>query len=386
MSPAVAPPDSGDDPAEGEWLASDDEWSAEQPAWSGGDEGEEIDFPIADYDDLTVDQIMPLLPQLYSDELDVVESREMAGQGRPEITAELARLREEGTLADGELDPEAAPAVAAAMSVEDEPVEDEGYEEEPVEDEGYEEEPVEVEGYEEEPVEVEEYEEEPVEVEWYEEEPVAAAAVEEDQGWADDEPDLPIEGYDALAYSQIVALLGELDDEELTEIRAHEAANKGRQTVLADIDRRLGAAPAPVPTAARQAPAAPPPLPLPAKKTTPRKAAAGKKAAVVTVPAKKVAGRKVAAVVTVPAKKAAAKKAAVVTVPAKKAVGRKVAAVVTVPAKKAVGRKVAAVVTVPAKKAAGRKATVKKAPTKKAAVTTPARRVAAPAKKVTKKR
>jgi hypothetical protein len=76
--------------AEGdEWLAADQEWEAPAGEW----EEEEVEFPIADYDELTVDEILPLLPQLYTDELDVVEEREASGQNRPEIVGELQRLR-----------------------------------------------------------------------------------------------------------------------------------------------------------------------------------------------------------------------------------------------------------------------------------------------------
>jgi hypothetical protein len=73
-----------------EWLASDFE------AVDGGveeDVEEEVEFPIADYDDLTAGQILPLLPQLYADEIGVVEARELATKGRPEILERLAQLR-----------------------------------------------------------------------------------------------------------------------------------------------------------------------------------------------------------------------------------------------------------------------------------------------------
>ncbi|MEO7428130.1 MAG: hypothetical protein ABIY48_01985, partial [Acidimicrobiales bacterium] len=56
----------------GEWLASDqDAFEADADAQES-DDGEEVDFPIADYDTLSVGQILPLLPQLYSDEIEVV--------------------------------------------------------------------------------------------------------------------------------------------------------------------------------------------------------------------------------------------------------------------------------------------------------------------------
>jgi hypothetical protein len=55
-------------------------------------------FPIADYDDLTVGEIVPLLPKLYADEVDVVETREKAGKARTQILAKLEEVR--GILAD----------------------------------------------------------------------------------------------------------------------------------------------------------------------------------------------------------------------------------------------------------------------------------------------
>jgi hypothetical protein len=78
------------EPETSEWLA------AEQDAWPATDtweEGEEVEFPIADYDTLTVGQILPLLPQLYADEIDVVEERERLTKARPQVLAQLAELR-----------------------------------------------------------------------------------------------------------------------------------------------------------------------------------------------------------------------------------------------------------------------------------------------------
>ncbi len=71
---------------DGEWLASD------QDGWSA-DDGEEVDFPIADYDDLTVGQILPLLPQLYADEIDVVADRERSTKARSAVLGKLEELR-----------------------------------------------------------------------------------------------------------------------------------------------------------------------------------------------------------------------------------------------------------------------------------------------------
>src|SRR5688500_2505822 len=82
-APAAAPVA---DDSSSEWLASD---------WEETEEVEAVDFPIADYDDLTAGQILPLLPQLYPDEIGVVEARELSTKARPEILDKLTELRGE---------------------------------------------------------------------------------------------------------------------------------------------------------------------------------------------------------------------------------------------------------------------------------------------------
>ena len=49
-------------------------------------------FPIADYDDLRVNQILPLLPELDDDELAVVADRERSGSGRYSILVRIDEL------------------------------------------------------------------------------------------------------------------------------------------------------------------------------------------------------------------------------------------------------------------------------------------------------
>ncbi len=88
-----------------DWAASSsaskkEDWAAD--SW----DDTEVDFPIADYDELTVAQILPLLPQLYADEIGIVEARERATKARPSILDKLASLRGD----------EAAPAAKAASS------------------------------------------------------------------------------------------------------------------------------------------------------------------------------------------------------------------------------------------------------------------------------
>lgn len=52
----------------------------------------EVAFPIQDYDSLTVAQILPLLPQLYRDELAVIEERERQGKNRRSVISRLELL------------------------------------------------------------------------------------------------------------------------------------------------------------------------------------------------------------------------------------------------------------------------------------------------------
>jgi hypothetical protein len=110
-----------------EWLASEQEsW----PAADSGDtweEGDEVEFPIADYDSLTVGQILPLLPQLYADEIDVVEERERLTKARPQVLAKLAELRDAAS-STASPDPLASYTEAPAPAWDDEddwfPIED----------------------------------------------------------------------------------------------------------------------------------------------------------------------------------------------------------------------------------------------------------------------
>ena len=74
-TPVVA---AGDDFQRGSWA--DDE---------AGDWGDEVVFPIEDYDDLRVNEILPLLTQLDPDELEEVRDREMAGKKRTTVLARI---------------------------------------------------------------------------------------------------------------------------------------------------------------------------------------------------------------------------------------------------------------------------------------------------------
>jgi ribonuclease E len=63
-----------------------------EEAWDG--------FPIADYDELNVSEILPLLPELYSDELDVVEERERQGKARATLLTRITELRDQASADD----------------------------------------------------------------------------------------------------------------------------------------------------------------------------------------------------------------------------------------------------------------------------------------------
>lgn len=63
---------------------SDDEWEVD---W-----GDEVLFPIEDYDELRVAEIVPLLPELEPDELEEVRDREAATKNRASILARIDEL------------------------------------------------------------------------------------------------------------------------------------------------------------------------------------------------------------------------------------------------------------------------------------------------------
>ena len=199
-APAAAEPA----PAEADWSddadwVDDDEWADDAPG---------VEFPIADYDDLKVGEIMPLLPQLYSDELPVVLERERAGKNRSTIVARLEELAVTGTEAD-RLEAEAAAEAPAAEA--------------------------------------------PAPA------PVAPVSFADDEDA--DEVLFPIADYDDLTVAQILPLLPQLEADELEDVRAREISGAGRKSLLTEIDRHIAgvddepaAAPAP---ARRAAPALP---------------------------------------------------------------------------------------------------------------------------------
>jgi len=177
-------------------TATDDDW-VDDDDWA--DAGEfDVEFPIADYDELTVAEIMPLLPQLYSDELDVVAERERAGRNRSSILKRLEELAATGTEADVVDD---QPDV-----VDDEPVAPQ-----------------------------------PVAAQPVAARPAPRVPSLSDDDWDDDDL-FPIADYDELTADQIIPLLSQLEDDELDDVKAREVAGQGRKSVISEIDRQLGLA------------------------------------------------------------------------------------------------------------------------------------------------
>jgi hypothetical protein len=214
------------------------------------------EFPIEDYDELLVSEILPLLAELDVEELELVRGREQDGKARATL---LRRIEQ---LAEGEGEPTAAvPAFAARGSARDE---------EPADDGG------------------------------------------------DDELMFPIEDYDDLRVSEILPLLPELYDDELELVADRERDGANRASVLNRIDDLLGGEPEPAPKKAAPKKAAPKkaaPKKAAAKKAAPAKRATpAKKATAVKKVAKKATttARKAAPVKKTAAatKKTAAKKTA----------------------------------------------------------------------------
>ena len=257
------------------------------------DEETDEDFPIEDYDDLRANEILPLLPELDLDELDMVREREERGKNRATIINRIDDLIEE--LEAEEFEPDEEPVGAAtAMG----PVEDEAMVPPSPGDRG--------------------------------------AGVGVGAPPPEDE-DFPFPDYDEMTVEEILSQLDDLDDEELDMVAEREEQGQNRAEILDRIDAMFEEVevledeeppppPPPVDTAAEEEAAA---ARMPAKKA-PAKKAAAKKAA-----AEKMRGKKA------PAKKAAAKKAAVEKMTAKKAPARKAAAK-KAPVEKMTGKKTGA--------------------------------------------
>ena len=249
------------------------------------------DLPIADYDELSVSEILPLLEELDLDELEEVREHEVANRSRRTVLGQIDSLLDELSVAE----PAAQGGEALSYEEDDEEYEDE--EEEELEELDEEEE-------------YEDEEDEELEDEEEDEEPAG-------------EDSFPIADYDDLKSSEILPLLPQLYPDELEIVWEHENATRARELVLARIDVLLEeeevppprrTAPKPPRPAARK-PAAPARRPAAQEAAPPRRPAAKKPAAPVRKPA---APARPPARKAVPARPAARKATAKAKAPTRK--------------------------------------------------------------------
>lgn len=256
------------------------------PLLVGRETTRDADFPIPDYEERRVAEIVPLLSDLDRDELELVRAHEAEGRNRTTVIRRIDDLiaESDGAAVDEEEPAEEDEAlVGAAASF--------GRDEQDDLDEDFDE------------------------------------ADEED---ADVEPDLfPIADYDELSVEEILPLLDELTLDELEEVGDREADGQNRAAILDRVDQLLDegeAAEAAAPKKAAATKAAP--QKATAKKAATKKATA-KKATTKKAPAKKAAatGTKSTAKKAAASKKASAKKSpAKKSAATKKATGSKSAA------------------------------------------------------------
>ena len=174
-------------------------------------EYDDLEFPIADYDDLRVAEILPLLEELEPDEIEVVRDREMAGRNRGVVLRKLDEL----SGAVGASPPGRRPAApvdnGARQRPRLEPPVHAGYDDEHT---GYDDEHA---GYDE------------------------GAEDEYDDGGRDDRHvAFPIADYDDLRLTEVLPLLPQLEPVELELVRQRELQGERRATLLNRIDALIG--------------------------------------------------------------------------------------------------------------------------------------------------
>jgi hypothetical protein len=101
-------------PRDADWAASD------FPLDSGSDYDDlsvSRDFPIDRYDDLRVNEILPLLANLDREDLKVVREEEAAGKARASILSRIEMLMTRDVASGGPVDPAKRPAVPAKRPV-----------------------------------------------------------------------------------------------------------------------------------------------------------------------------------------------------------------------------------------------------------------------------
>ena len=326
-------------------------------------------FPIEDYDDLRVAEIVPLIPQLELDELDMVREREAAGKARATVLNRLdQRIAElEALEVPAEAEPTApdpwAPEASAPVSAVDDIEEEEEFEEE---EDGIEEEPIAV----------------PIQ-------PDASSAGFEAGGFEDeyDEDDyFPIEEYDDLRVAEIVPLLPQLEEDELEMVGKRELAGANRASIMNKVNGllvELGGTPLapPVRRVPKRAPVAQAPEPVPVAAPAAAKRATAKRAA--TAPASAPAPAPAPA----PAKRATAKRAASAPAAAPAPARRRAAAPAPAPAPARRRAPAPAPAPAPARRRAATPAPAPIPARKRADVSVPApRRASAPVKQVATKK
>lgn len=229
----------------------------------------DAEFPIADYEDRRVAEIVPLLADLDVDELEAVRAHEAAGRNRTTVIRRIDDLiaESDGAADRGDEDREDT-LVGAAASF--------GREEESDLDEDF------------------------------------------DEGGDEEVVDdlFPIADYDELSVAEILPLLDELTLDELEEVGDREADGQNRAAVLDRVDQLLDEGEAAEAAGAKKAA----PSKTTAKKAAATKATGAKKTAPKKAPAKKAAASKATA------KKAAASKTAAKKATAKKATAKKTTA------------------------------------------------------------
>ncbi|HEX6476171.1 MAG TPA: hypothetical protein VF005_02770 [Acidimicrobiales bacterium] len=171
------------------------------------EEYDDLEFPIADYDELRVAEILPLLEELEPDEIEVVRQREMASRNRGVVLRKLDEL-------SGGV--EGAPAGRRPAA----PVDNGTHQRAPVEpavDDGYDDEPVD-----------------------YDQGSDGAEEEYVDDGRDDRHVDFPIADYDDLRLTEVLPLLPQLEPVELELVRQRELQGERRATLLNRIDALIG--------------------------------------------------------------------------------------------------------------------------------------------------
>ncbi|GAC1532806.1 MAG: hypothetical protein NVS3B12_11260 [Acidimicrobiales bacterium] len=153
-------------------------------------------FPIAEYDDLRVAEILPLLPELDADELEVVRSQEVATKARATVLARIDELAPHAPRGYGQTETVPSAVTRADRGDEDD---DEFAQDDLAEQDT---------------------------------EGVRPAPVSR-------RGSLPIAAYDELKVAEILPLLSRLDAGELAVVARHEEQGPNRQTVLNRINARI---------------------------------------------------------------------------------------------------------------------------------------------------